>query len=195
MLDLFFSNGAGWFTVLAACGTSVFLLRLVLLFAGHHVGGDVHADVDGGHGVPGDGHTDSSSAFKALSLQTIAAFMMGFGWGGLGALKGSGLPWAPTLVIAGVSGVAMVWLLALLLKGIHDLQSSGNVLPTDSIGSEGDVYLTVPGNARGSGQVRVNIGDRQRIYTALTDAEPLPTGTRIKVVGVNSDNTLTVVRA
>lgn len=191
MLDLFFSGGAGWFTVLAAAGTSVFVLRLLLLFAGHHVG-DIDTGIDGG---PHDSHTDPGAAFKALSLQSIAAFAMGFGWGGLGALKGSGLPWTPTLLIAAASGVAMVWVLALLLKGLHDLQSSGNVLPTDSIGSEGEVYANVPGNAAGRGQVRVTIGDRQRIYNASTEAEPLPTGTRVKVVGVNNDNTITVIRA
>ena len=193
MLDLFFSNGAGWFTVLAFSGTSVFVLRLVLLFAGHHVG-DVHADVGAGGG-PHDSHTDPGAAFKALSLQSIAAFAMGFGWGGLGALKGSGLSWTPTLAIAAASGVAMVWLLALLLKGIHDLQSTGNVPITDSVGSEGDVYVTVPGNHAGSGQVRVTIGQRQRIYNASTDAEPLPTGTRVRVVGINEDNTVVVIRA
>jgi len=191
MLDLFFSGGAGWLTVLAFTGTSVFVLRLILLFAGHHVGdlGDLHTE------VPHDTHTDPADAFKALSLQSVAAFAMGFGWGGLGALKGSGLSWTPTIAIALAAGVAMVWVLALLLKGIHDLQSSGNVLPTDSIGSEGDVYLTVPGNAEGRGQVRVVIGARQRIYNASTESEPLPTGTRVKVVGVNNDNTLAVVRA
>jgi len=189
MLDLFFSGGAGWFTVLAATGTSVFVLRLVMLFLGAHAGGDVHAD------VPHDTHTDPGSAFKALSLQSIAAFMMGFGWGGLGALKGSGLGLTPTLLIAAASGVAMVWVLALMLKGLHDLQSSGNVLPTDSIGSEGDVYANVPGNGGGSGQVRITIGTRQRIYNASTDSDPLPTGTRVRVVGVNNDNTLTVIRA
>lgn len=190
MLDLFFSNGAGWFTVLAAVGTSVFVFRLILLLAGHHSGiGDVHADIS--H----DAHSDPGDAFKALSFQSIAAFMMGFGWGGLGALKGSGLSLVPTLFIALAAGVAMVWVLALLLKGVHDLQSSGNVLSSDSIGSEGDVYLTVPGNSAGTGQVRVVIGDRQRIYNAATDAEPLPTGTRVKVVGVTNENTLTVIRA
>lgn len=191
MLDLFFSGGAGWFSVLAAAGTSVFLLRLLMLFLGHHAG-DVHADVGGG---AHDSHTDPGAAFKALSLQSIAAFAMGFGWGGLGSLKGSGLSWTPTILIALASGIAMVWVLALMLKGIHDLQSSGNVLPTDSIGSEGDVYANVPGSGGGSGQVRITIGDRQRIYNASTDAEPLPTGTRVKVIGVNNDNTLTVIRA
>ncbi len=190
MLDLFFSGGAGWFSVLAAVGTSVFILRLLMLFLGHAADlGDLHVD------VAHDSHTDPGAAFKALSLQSIASFCMGFGWGGLGALKGSGLSWTPTLLIALASGIAMVWLLALLLKGVHDLQSSGNVLPTDSIGTEGDVYLTVPPNNSGRGQVRVTIGQRQRIYNASTDADPLPTGTRVKVVGVNNDNTLTVIRA
>ena len=38
------------------------------------------------------GFDDSGDAFQILSIQTMAAFMMGFGWGGLGAFRGSGLP-------------------------------------------------------------------------------------------------------
>src|SRR5262249_55728388 len=137
MFDLFFSGGAAWFSVLAIIGTSVFLLRLVLLFAGHHAG-DLHVDT----GALGDAHPGGpGEAFKALSLQTFAAFFMGFGWGGLGALKGSGMGMTPTLLIAAVAGVFMVWLLALLLKAVHDMQSSGTMPITDAVGSEGDVYL------------------------------------------------------
>lgn len=189
MLDLFFAGGAGWFTVLAVIGTAVFLLRLVMLFAGQHLG-DMHVDSGGG----GDAHHgDSSQAFEVLSLQSFAAFFMGFGWGGLGALKGSQMSMTPSLLIAAVAGVAMVWLLALLLKGVSDLQSSGSIPITQTIGTEGDVYADVPGSKSGQGQVRVTVNNHQRIYNALTEGQPLPTNTRIRVVGVNDDNSVTVV--
>jgi hypothetical protein len=43
--------------------------------------------------------------------------------------------------------------------------------------------------------VRVTLGQRQRIYNAVTEGEELPTSTRVKVTRVNQDNTLTVARA
>lgn len=192
MQDLFFGGGAGWFTVLALCGTSVFLGRLILLMFGHH-SGDLHADVHmgGGHGT--DHHADPGDAFKLLSLQSIAAMAMGFGWGGLAALKGSHLAMPGTLLVAGACGAGMVWLLAVLLKALHDLHSSGNVNLADAVGREGDVYLTIPGAGQGEGQVRVTIGTRQRIYNATAADVPIPTNERVRVLGVGPANTLTVV--
>src|SRR5690349_5707439 len=59
MYDLFFSNGAAWFTVPAFVGSAFFLLRIVMLLAGagHHLGIDGHMDV--GHDGGADHHTDS----------------------------------------------------------------------------------------------------------------------------------------
>lgn len=185
MLDLFFSGGAAWFTVPAAIGTSVFLLRLCLLFVGHHVGdvGDVHA---------GDVHGDPGDAFKVLSIQSIGAFIMGFGWAGLGALKGSGWPIPTALAVGAAGGTAMVWLLAMLLRAVNGLQTSGNIVPEDAVGLEGDVYVTVPPKSGGTGQVRLNVHERQRIMNAVSVGDALPTNTRVRVVQVNDDRTITV---
>ncbi len=191
MLDQLFSGYAAWFAVPALAGTAVFLLRLVLMLVGG-VAGDLDFSVD--HGAGDLHHGDSSEAFKALSIQSLFAFAMGFGWAGLGAYKG-GLTFTPSLLIAIGGGVGMVWLLGLLLKGVHDLQTSGNVSIGSAVGREGDVYATVPSRAGGRGQVRVTIEQRQRIYNAVTEGEELPTGTRVKVTNANQDNTLTVARA
>ena len=120
---------------------------------------------------------------------------MGFGWLGLAGLKG-GTEWGPLMIniVAVAGGAGMVWVLAMLLRGVASLQSSGNVSIQSAAGHEGDVYLTVPG-AGGRGQVRVTVENRQRIYNAVTTGEDLPTGTRVRVVKVNDDNTLTVARA
>ena len=195
MLDLFFSDHAAWFAIPALIGTAFFALRLVLMTVGlHH--GDVGIDV--GHGDVHSGdvhHGDSSDAFKILSIQSIAAFAMGFGWGGLGAFRGQDWTFGVSTIFGLGTGIGMWWLLALLLKALFDLQSSGNVTAEATIGAEGDVYVTVPEHGNGRGQVRVTVADRQRIYNAISSGEALPSQTRIRVINVNDDNTLTVTAA
>ncbi|MCW5775262.1 MAG: NfeD family protein [Phycisphaeraceae bacterium] len=188
MIDLLFTGSAVWFTIPALVGTVVFALRLGLMLIGG--GGADLGDVD-----ISDAHGDPGKAFEVLSIQSATAFAMGFGWAGLASLKGFGWSMPTSLLLAAVGGAAMVWLLAVLLKGMYDLEASGNVAIGNAIGHEGDVYATVPARGEGRGQVRVVLDQRQRTYTATTEGEELPTGTRVRVTRVNEDNTLTVARA
>jgi membrane protein implicated in regulation of membrane protease activity len=201
MSEVFFGDNAAWFTVPGIVGTAFFLLRIVMMLVGagaHDLGVEVHGDLHVGDahggGLQGDAaHPDSTDAFQILSTQSIAAFMMGFGWGGLAAFKGSGWHWGAVIVAGTACGAAMVWVLGMLLRGMVDLQSSGNIPLGAALGREGDVYVTVPSGGRG--QVKVTVRDHQRIYNAVTGGEDLPSGTRVRVVQVNDDNTLTVARA
>lgn len=193
MLELLFEGNAKWFAVPALVGTSLFVIRILMLLMGHH-GGLHTGDVPSGD-VSADGHPDSGEAFKALSVQSIMGFMMGFGWAGLGALKGSGLNPLLSVLIGCIGGVVVVWLLGIMLKAMNDLQSSGNIDIRSAVGQEGDVYLTVPSRGQGRGQVRVTLEARQRIWNAVTEGEALPTSTRVRVTRVNDDNTLTVSQA
>jgi membrane protein implicated in regulation of membrane protease activity len=186
MLDYLFSYPAAWYSVPALIGTVFFLLRIVLMLAGM---GDHGFDFD--HDVDVN-HPDSGHSFEILSIQSIAAFAMGFGWGAFAGLKSGFSPVGVNLVGLG-AGVGMVWLLAIALRAMADLQTSGNIPLTSAIGKEGDVYVTVPGTA-GRGQVRLTVDERQRFYDAVAE-ETLPTGTRVRVVKVNDDNTLMVAKA
>ena len=205
MMDLLFGDNMGWFTAPAIIGSLFFLLRLTLMLVGGHLGDadahadvDVHADVgDVGGGHAGDAidqadHPDSGDAFKLLSVQAIAAFLMGFGWGGLGAYRGTDWGWPVAVIVAIVCGVGMVWILSLLLKAVYDLQSSGNISINSAVGHDGSVYVTVPASGKGRGRVRVVIGNRQRVYNAITEGEELTRNSQVRVVRVNEDNTLTV---
>lgn len=198
-MDLFFGQGAAWFAIPAIIGSAVFILRFSLALIGGHVGDldvgmEVH-DLSAHHGDPTD-------AFKWLSFQSIAAFVMGFGWGGLASLKGTGWSWPISVLVAVCVGVAMVWLLGLSLKAVYDLQSSGNVNAVDTVGVEGDVYLSIPpigaDKSSGLGKVRLILNKRQRLFNAVAethDGQDIPTHTRVRVVRVNDDNSLTVARA
>src|SRR4051794_36534401 len=93
MQELFFGDNAAWYTVPALIGSVFFAFRIVMLLVGagaHDIGIDLHGDVhaDAGGDLHADGsHGDSSHAFQVLSLQSIAAFFMGFGWAGLAAYR------------------------------------------------------------------------------------------------------------
>jgi hypothetical protein len=189
MWNTLFGDAAAWYTIPALIGTAFFLLRIVLMTVG--IGADLGADLD---------IDDSSHAFQILSLQSLSAFAMGFGWGGFAAYRGTEWGTAGVIGAGALSGAAMVWLLAVMLKSMADLQSSGNIPLSATVGKEGQVYLTVPepgGGPSGSGrgQVKMIVSQRQRIYDAVSSGENLPTGTRVRVVKVNDDNTLTVARA
>lgn len=215
-MDFFFGDTpSSVFTAAAIFGTVFFLIRLALMFMGV---GDT--DFDGGGGGGGGGgdfggghdagfdmghldvdptidahHPDSSHAFKMLSIQSIATFIMGFGWGAIGAYRGSDMGVGASLAIGAIIGVAMVWLLGWLLKGVYDLQSSGNFPIRALVGRPGEVYLTVPaarGPKPGVGKVRVTFDSRRRIFNALSEGDAIPTGSRVRVVRVHDDLTLTV---
>ncbi len=197
-MDLLFGQGAAWFGVPAVVGTFFFLLRLGLMMVGGD--GDVDADADFDVDVDVDLDADvdvhdvidSTSAFEVLSFQTIATFLMGFGWAGLGGFRAAGWSAGWSVLFGAAAGSGMVWLLAKLLKLVYGFQSSGTVSIRDALGTEGQVYLQIPGHREGRGQVRLVIGERQRYYNAVTDDDSIDTRSRVRITAINDDNTVTV---
>ena len=91
MWTTFFEGPVLWFSVPAALGTGLFLIRLVFMSLGGDHAADVgtHGDVIAGNdAMHMDG--DSTSQLEFFSIQSFFAFLMGFGWGGLGAYKALG---------------------------------------------------------------------------------------------------------
>lgn len=193
MIDLFFKGSALWFSIPAMLGTAFLLLRLLglIIGAGHdgdftdHVP-DVHAGAD--HHGHGDG-------MQLISVTGGFGFLAGFGWGGLAALKGTSWDMSWVIATAVASGLAILLLQAFLFRSLLRLQASGNISLSSAVGSEGIVYIEIPGKLAGKGQVTLVVQDRRRQFNAITEGETLPSQTRITVVSMNSDNTLTVRRA
>jgi hypothetical protein len=194
MFSQLFETQVLWFSVPALLGTAVFVLRILLML----MGGDADADADFDFDVDGDagfdGH-DSDSSFGVLSVQGIAAAMAGFGWGGIGVHLGFGWHPASSAAVGVASAVAMVWLLGLILKGMHDLQSSGTLTLDSAIGVTGEVYAGIPARGEGRGQVSLVLKQRQRIVDAVSDDRPLPRSARVRVLSVNDDRSVTVTEA
>lgn len=178
-MNTLFEHPAIWFSIPAILGTAVFVLRLFFML----IGGDAG---DGGE------HLDPGDSFEILSVQAVAAFLMGFGWAGLGGLNGAGWGMTACIVSGFVGGAGMTWILAIMLRWMYSLESNGNVSIKMALGVAGEVYANLPAHGKGHGQIRIVVDKRQRIYNAVSDGDALPTGTRIRVTEVNSDRVLTV---
>ena len=189
-MDMFFDGNAIWFGIPALVGSGIFVIRLILMFAGF-----LDLDVPVGDGdMDATELLDSDDAFRLFSLQSIAAFLMGFGWGGLLGLFSLDLSPAGSVAMGMGVGAAFVWLITWLMQAVYALQSSGNIAIEDAAGRSGEVYVTIPGGGQGSGQVRLTIGQRQRLYRAVTEGEAIASQARVRVTRVNDDNTVTVVQ-
>lgn len=198
MLDALFANGAAWFTVPALLGTGIFVIKLLLMFTGGtddlDLGGSASAD-GAGHDMTDVTHASHGGALAAIAtLQGASAFMMGFGWAGLGAFQGLKLGMLGSMGVGLIGAFAMSAFFIGLLSTTRKLHTSGNVDYSQARGVEGEVYASVPAPGQGRGQVRLVIGGRQRIVQATTSGNALPTGTRVRVVSTHADNSVVVER-
>ena len=192
MWDALFTSPAIWFTVPALVGTGLFALKLLLML----VGSDLDTDVGDVHtGDFADHHSAADAGVKLLSVQGVLAFCMGFGWAGLTAINAT--KWSMPMVSAAAvgGGLAMTYLMAILMASVFKLQASGNIPIDAAIGAEGTVYVTVPADSKGQGQVTIVVNDRQRIYTAVSLGQELPRNARVRVIGVQGQSALQVVPA
>ena len=189
MEQLFFGDFAPWFTVPALVGTGFFLIRTLMMFV---TGAEMDLHVDDGAGFDLD-HGDTEASFKVLSLQAISAFMMGFGWGALGAYRGTGLPALLSVLIGFGFGVGMMWILAKLLGWIMRMQTTGNIDLSRALLREGTVYAQIP--AGGKGVVKVVVDDHIRYYNAVSDSESIDTNATVRVTEINQDDNSVIVTA
>jgi hypothetical protein len=194
LTELFFADRAGWFGVPALVGTAFVVIRLLFILAGvdHGLADASHAGhFDIGHSA--DAGHDTVHAFQWLSVQGLVAFAAGFGWGGLGALKGSGMGLLAAVFVGICAGAGVMWLYAQLFHQFRQLEVSGNIAIDDTVGTSGNVYLTVPPVGAGSGQVTLTVSGRRRIYAAVSRSGEIPTGGRVRVVGVADPQTVAVM--
>lgn len=136
---------------------------------------------------------DPSTGIGLFSSQTIAAFFLGFGWVGVAALK-SGLSVLVGGILAFAFGVAAMFGMLFMIRSLLRLQARGNLIYANAVGSEGTVYVTIPGSDEdGGGQIEVML--QGRLITAharKTTPGPLQPGERVRITAVNGQNTYTV---
>ena len=172
------------FLVLALFSTIFYIIKLCLFF---FLGGDVevHAEFDT------MGECDPS--FNFLSLQSILAFLMGFGWVGLAALTQFNTSILVAVIFAVVVGLFFMFMSAWLMLMIKKLDKNIKIDMNDYIGTVGRTYTAF--KPHGEGQIEVTINKQLSVLKAYNDTdEEIHSFTEIKISRFEN-NMIYIVRA
>ena len=170
----------------------IFIIQSIMTFIGADAGeGGIDADIDTGF----DSDVADAAAEGGTNLYTFrnfVNFILGFGWSAI--LLQEKIRSVPLLLVVSVAvGVALVAIVMYLFKWLSSMQQSGNInVYKTAVGRIGSTYLTIPGERKGEGKVQISINNSVREYNAVTDGDPLRTGTQIRVVEVLSPDTMLV---
>lgn len=155
------------------------VLQAVLgLFAGHD--GDITVDVATDHELGG-----------YLSLKSISALMLGLGFGGVIAIQHQySIPVASAFGL--LVGLVITASYVLLMKFVYSLRSDGTAILKEAIGHNGTVYMRIPAENSGAGEIQVSFGGRRQNIKAYTAGPELATGTDVKVTALRGEFALLV---
>lgn len=179
-----------WSVTLAA--SLIFVIQSILTFIGADSG-------DGGIDTDFDTGFDTEAADAAVeggtnlyTFRNFVNFILGFGWSAI--LLQEKITSVPLLLIISVIiGATLVAIVMYLFKWLSGMQQAGNInVFQAAVGCSGTVYLTIPGERKGEGKVQISINNAVREYGALTDGDPLKTGTPIRVTEVVNASTVVV---
>lgn len=124
-----------------------------------------------------------------VSLSSIMAFLCIGSWTGLLAFQ---MDFSNTGVIASsaTAGTIGFFLSVVLFNKMKKLEQSGNIQLENAIGQTAEVYLSIPGEQKGTGQVQVIVQGRLATLEAMTMGGPIPTGQKVIVYQVENDHLL-----
>jgi hypothetical protein len=185
------------YLILALAGSGILVVQVLMQVFGLAGEGDLSGTHDLGsidHGDPDAGAHDGSWFFGVLSFKALVAFAGLFGLTGL-ALLDSGMGTGPRALIATAVGVAGMVLVALLMRSLTRLTSSGTLDLRNALGASASVYLRIPARSQGPGKVTLEVQGRSIQLDAFTDGEALPTGARVQVIALVGDDALKVIAA
>ncbi len=200
------SVAAQIFSCIAIPSTLVLLLQTLMMFFGFGEGEDGVGDgmpddlPDGGDGVFGeDLVSDPTDApgldgLRIFTFRGIIAFLVVFGWVGV-VMDAATCPLYATIPVATVCGLAIMLVLAFVFRAVMRLRNDGNTDNRNAIGVSGKVHLTVPPARSGEGKVHIMLQGAYVERGAVTDeAEAIPTGAEVVVIGVSGQTDLVVKR-
>lgn len=182
IIEFFNGNSLGttfWYIAIPA--TILFSLIMLGSFFGFGEdmeGIDADTDVDDVDDV-GDG-------FPIFTFKNFLTFFTFFAWGGIIALDaGSTNGWS--VVVGTLSGVGMVIVNISLFLAFNKLRVDNTGKLSDTIGTDGTIYLTIPKD--GMGKVNVLIKGSHRTEDAISEnGVEIKTGSRVKVTGTSGTN-------
>lgn len=175
------------FALIAIPSTLIMLIQTVMLLIGFGEGGE--GDMDGDEFLEVD--ASEGDGLALFSVRGIVSMLTVMGWSAVALLE----KLAPALAIsiAVLLGVATLFGMALLMRAVARLQTSGNIDVENAVGKIAEVYIPVPAKGKGTGKVTMTLQEKYCELSAITVfPEKLTTGSYVRVVAVDGTGVLVV---
>lgn len=164
----------------------VFLLQIIMSFAGADASDGVEADFDGDLG-----HADAP--FQLFSFRNLVNFLLGFSWTGIAFYDLVSNRILLFLLAFGV-GLAFVAMFFLIIRQIRKLGEDNSFRISETLHKTAEVYLKIPAAKSGKGKVQVSVRGAVHELDAVTSGAEIPTGAVVKIVSIDASGLLIVER-
>lgn len=174
------------FLFMAFPSTLILSIQMVFLFLGLNSDGAFDTDIEVDTNIDVDGDILDDSGIKIFTTRSIFTFFTVTGWIGLTLTTFDVHP-ISSIIISVICGSIAVVLMALLVKSMLKLESSGTINYKNLIGKTGEVYISIPPNNEGKGKVMVIAGEKLTEFYAITNEnEKIPYKSSVKIIDVKN---------
>lgn len=167
--------------------TVIFIIEMILTFAGMDSNSDLNADFDGDL----DSSSGDSAPFQLFTFRNFINFFLGFGWSVI-ALKNTITNQLLLVMVGAAIGIILVAIVMYLFFWLTGMAQDGSMDLKNAINKTAEVYLTIPSAKTGVGKVHIRLQGNIRELDAITSGETVKTGEFVKVNAV-IDNRLLLV--
>lgn len=175
------------FALIAIPSTLIMLIQTVMLLIG--LGDTGAGDMDGDEFM--EAGVAEGDGLVLFSVRGIVSMLTVMGWSAVALLEVLA-PWL-AISIAVVLGVATLFGMALLMRAVTRLQTSGNLDVENAVGKVAKVYIPIPAKGQGTGKVTMTLQEKYCELSAITASpEKLATGSYVRVVAVDGTGVLVV---
>lgn len=165
------------FLVVSLFSTILYILKTIIFMA---TGGDaeVHSDFDT--------VTETDTSFSFLSVQSLLAFFMGFGWSGLAALEQFKTSTTIAVIAAIIIGLLFMYGSAYLMYSIKKLNKTIKKDINELVNKYGRTYTSF--QPKGEGQIEIEFNKKLSIIDAINlSDEKIDSFSQIKVEKVENN--------
>ncbi len=172
--------------------TIIFLFQMVLVMMGLDANHDLDMDTDVDVSTDVDASEVAIAGLRIFTLRNIIIFFTMFSWSGI-FFSRSGISPLVVFVLSAIIGAIFAMTIAVMYWTFTKMVQSGSMNIRNAVSQIGEVYIPIPANKKGQGQVQLAIQGRIEEFDAITDDKSiLPTGSKIMVLEVLKEGLLLV---
>ncbi|MCR5261210.1 MAG: hypothetical protein K6C94_05175 [Candidatus Gastranaerophilales bacterium] len=146
---------------IAIFSTVAFILKFIIFSMTVGDGSEVSSDFDS--------VSDTDTSFHFFSIQSVLAFLMGFGWVGLAALSQWHTEISHAVIISVIVGFVFMFSSAYLMLKVRCLNQVVTPEYDKCVGKIGKAYTTIHPNT--DGQIEIEINGRLSVISAMNNSD------------------------